>query len=79
MTENEKLLLVTYLMNESFRLENDVIDRRNACMRHETYEPYYIELTFALIRQKAFRKFSEDIMQLLGLRGDTSYKEKIED
>lgn len=69
MTENEKLLLVSYLMNESFRLENDVVDRRNACMKHETYEPYYIELTAALIRQKAFRKFSEDVMELLGLGG----------
>lgn len=79
MTENEKLMLLAYLLNEGIRLEDDVIDRRNACLRHETYEPYYFELTIALIRQKAFRKFSEDIMQLLGLRGDTPDKGKTED
>lgn len=75
MTENEKLLLLAYLINEGIRLENEVIDKRNVSLRHETYEPYYFELVIALVKQKAFRKFEADIMELLGLRGQKSKTE----
>lgn len=73
MTEREKEKLLAYLLNKTIRLDNEVIDRRNAMFRHEGYIIYYFELMIALIRQKAFREFSEDVLELLGLRfGDTS-------
>ena len=72
MTEHENEKLLAYLLNEMMRLEDDVIDRRNALMRHENYIAYHYELAEALIRQRAFRKFSQDILKLLRLEIDTS-------
>lgn len=68
MTEREKERLLAYLVNKMIRLDNDVIDRRNAMFRHEDYVTYYFELATALIRQRAFREFSEDVLEILHLR-----------
>lgn len=65
MTEQEKERLLAYLVNKMIRLDNDVVDRRNAMFRHESYVMYYFELAVALIRQRAFREFSEDILKIL--------------
>lgn len=70
MTEKEKERLLAYLVNKIIRLDNDVIDRRNAMFRHESYVTYYFELAEALIRQRAFREFSEDVLKILRLRSD---------
>ncbi|MBR1555647.1 MAG: hypothetical protein IJ644_09705 [Oscillospiraceae bacterium] len=75
MTERENEKLLAYLLNEMMRLEDDVIDRRNALMRYENYITYHYELAEALIRQRAFRKFSQDILKLLKLEIDTSDNE----
>lgn len=77
MTEREKTELLAYLVNEMMRLDDDIVDRRNALVRHENYISYHYELAEALIRQRAFKKFSQDVLDLLGLRfGDTSDREE---
>lgn len=76
MTEHENERLLAYLLNEMMRLEDDVIDRRNALMRHENYISYHYELAEALIRQRAFRKFSQDVLKVLKLEIDASDSEK---
>lgn len=68
MTEREKTELLAYMVNELIRLEDDIVDRRNALYKHENYISYHYELAEAIIRQKAFRKFSQDVLALLGLR-----------
>ncbi|MBR1528323.1 MAG: hypothetical protein IJ642_06015 [Oscillospiraceae bacterium] len=68
MTEREKTELLAYLVNELMRLDDDIVDRRNALYRHENYISYHYELAEAVIRQKAFKKFSQDVLALLGLR-----------
>lgn len=67
MTEKERERLLAYLVNKIIRLDNDVTDRRNAMYRHENYVTYYFELAEALIRQRAFREFSEDVLKILHL------------
>lgn len=67
MTEKEKERVLAYLVNRIIQCENDVIDRRNAMLRHEDYVTYYFELASALIRQRAFREFSEDVLKILHL------------
>lgn len=77
MTEREKEKLLAYLLNEMIRLEDDVIDRRNAVVKHENYVVYHYELATALIRQQVFKKISQDVLQILGLGfRDTSDKEE---
>lgn len=65
MTEQEKERLLAYLVNKMIRLDNDVIDRRNVMFRHENYVAYYFELAAALIRQRAFKEFSEEVLKIL--------------
>ena len=68
MTEREKTELLAYMVNELMRLDDDIIDRRNALYKHENYISYHYELAESIIRQKAFKKFSQDVLALLGLR-----------
>lgn len=70
MTEKETERLLAYLVNKIIQLDNDVVDRRNAMLRHEDYVTYYFELAMALIRQRAFREFSEDVLKILRLHSD---------
>lgn len=70
MTEQEERILLAYLLNKTIQLDNDVVDRRNAMFRHESYVTYYFELATALIRQRAFREFSEDILKILRLHSN---------
>lgn len=70
MTEQEEKRLLAYLVNKMIRLDNDVIDRRNAMIRHENHVTYYFELAEALIRQRAFHEFSEDVLKILRLHPD---------
>lgn len=80
MTEQEKERLLAYLLNKTIRLDNDVIDRRNAMYRHENYVTYYFELAEALIRQRAFREFSEDVLKILHLHfGDSDTDRRDDD
>lgn len=80
MTEKEKERLLAYLVNQMIRLDNDVTDRRNAMFRHESYVTYYFELATALIRQRAFREFSEDVLKILRLHsGDVLADQDSED
>lgn len=80
MTEKEKERLLAYLVNKLIRLDNDVVDRRNAMFRHENYVTYYFELAEALIRQRAFREFSEDVLKILRLHfGDVHADQSDED
>lgn len=65
MTEQEKERLLVYICNKMIRLDNEVIDRRNAMFRHENYVIYYFELASALIRQRAFKEFSEEVLKIL--------------
>lgn len=67
MTEREKTELLAYMVNELMRLDDDIIDRRNALYKHENYVSYHYELAESIIRQKAFKKFSQDVLSLLGL------------
>lgn len=67
MTEQKEEKLLAYIINEMIRLESEVIDRQNAVTKHGNYADYHYELAVALIRQKAFRKFSRDVLQILGL------------
>lgn len=72
MTEQERERLLAYLVNQMIRLDNDVIDRRNAMIRHENYVDYYFELATALTRQRAFHEFSEDVLKILRLHSGDS-------
>lgn len=72
MTEQEEKRLLAYLLNKMIRLDNDVVDRRNAMYRHEDYVTYYFEIAEALIRQRAFREFSEDVLKILHLHFEDS-------
>lgn len=76
MTEQEKERLLAYLVNKMIRLDNDVIDRRNAMVRHEDYVNYYFELAIALIIQRAFREFSEDVLKILRLYSDDVFADQ---
>ncbi len=67
MTEHEETKLLAYMVNEMMRLDDDIIDRRNALYKHENCIGYHYELAEAIIRQKAFKKFSQDVLALLGL------------
>lgn len=73
MTEKERERLLAYMVNRMIRCDNDVTDRRNAMFRNEDYVTYYFELATALIRQRAFREFSEDVLKILHLHfGDVA-------
>ena len=67
MTEQEKTRLLAYMVNEMMRLDDDIVDRRNALYKHDDCIAYHYELAEAIIRQKAFKKFSQDVLALLRL------------
>lgn len=68
MTEREKTELLAYMVNELMRLDDDIVDRRNALYKHENCVSYHYELAEAIIKQKYFKKFSRDVLALLRLQ-----------
>lgn len=67
MTEKEKELLLSWIVNESLRLDDDLVELRNRVRFRRVDVSDCVELALMLQRVEDFREFSVIVLRLLHL------------
>lgn len=66
MTEKEKILLFSYVYNNTLQLENDVKQLQSNIRFRRIDTPDIFELLVAQLRLEMFKEISENILALIG-------------